>query len=72
MALSAYAKQRLDGAIQQATKEGHVIFGFIVAGDQSDIQPYGNGTETIVDFIHNLEEGIALLKELYLKPKHEA
>lgn len=72
MALSAYGKQRLDNAIEQANKEGQIIFGFVVNGDQSDIQPFGNGTETIIDFIHNLKEGVALLEEMYLSEKQEA
>ena len=72
MALSAYAKQRLDNAIQQASKEGHAIFGFVVAGDQSDIQPFGNATEDITDFIHNVQQGVNLLEELYIKTASEA
>jgi hypothetical protein len=72
MALSAYAKQRLDNAIAQASKEGYVIFGFIVDAAQTEIQPYGNGTEGISDFIHNIEQGTELLKEVYLTKPHEA
>lgn len=72
MALSAYAKQRLDNAIAQASKEGYVIFGFIVDQSQTEIQPYGNGTEDITDFIHNVEHGAELLKEVYLTKQHEA
>lgn len=72
MALSAYAKQRLDNAIEQASKEGYAIFGFIVDGNQTEIQPYGNATESIQDFIHNIEQGTELLKEVYLTKPHEA
>jgi len=72
MALSAYAKQRLDNAIAQATKEGYVIFGFIVDQGQTEIQPYGNGTEDITDFIHNVEQGAQLLRDVYLTAKDEA
>lgn len=72
MALSAYAKQRLDNAIAQASKEGYVIFGFIVNAGQTEIQPYGNGTEHIQDFIFNVEQGTNLLKEVYLTKPNEA
>lgn len=72
MALSAYAKQRLDRAIEQASKEGYVIFGFIVDLSQTEIQPYGNATEDITDFIHNVENGVKLLKEVYLTNHKEA
>lgn len=72
MALSAYAKQRLDSAIAQASKEGYAIFGFIVDAHQTEIQPYGNATESIQDFIHNIEQGTELLKEVYLTQTHEA
>lgn len=72
MALSAYAKQRLDAAIAQASKEGYAIFGFIVDMDQTEIQPYGNATEDITDFIHNVENGVKLLKEVYLTAHKEA
>jgi hypothetical protein len=72
MALSAYAKSRLDTAIAQASKEGYVLFGFIVDQGQTEIQPYGNGTENIHDFIHNVEQGTELLKEVYLTKKNEA
>lgn len=72
MALSPTAKAKLNGAIQQASNEGYAIFGFIVDAKQTEIQPYGNATENIEDFIHNIEQGADLLKELYLNPKHEA
>ena len=72
MAISAYGKSKLDSAIAQASKEGYVIFGFIVDADQTEIQPYGNGTETIHDFISNVEQGTQLLRELYLGKKNEA
>lgn len=72
MALSAYAKQRLDNAIEQASKEGYVIFGFIVDAGQTEIQPYGNGTQGIEDFIHNVEQGVQLLRDVYLTQKADA
>lgn len=72
MALSPFAKQKLDNALQLANKEGHAVWGFIVASDERDFQPFGNATENIQDFIHNLEQGVSLLREMYLNKVNEA
>lgn len=71
MSLSAYAKQLLDNALEKANKEGHAVWGFIVSSDQTDIQPFGNATENVQDFIHNVEAGVSVMKEAYLS-HHEA
>jgi hypothetical protein len=71
MALSPSAKQSLEWALEKANKEGHYVWGFIVNPDQTDFQPFGNATEDVQDFIHNVESGVQILKEAYLA-KHEA
>lgn len=71
MALSAFAKQLLDRAIAQANKEGEHVFGFIVDDEQTEIQPFGNSTESIEDFISNIDAGVSTLREAYLA-KNEA
>lgn len=67
--LSPHARHKLDVAIAQASKEGYAVFGFIVDGGQTEIQPFGNATEDITDFAHNIEQGASLLKELYMNNK---